>query len=72
MRFEAFTISTTTIITAATLLVTCSLAYAAFDKRISLIEQLLPERLARIEREIVELRQDVKELTALLASRKEK
>lgn len=69
MRFEAFTVSTTTIITSVTLIVTCSLAYAKLDSRLTVIEQIVPERLTRIVQDLQELRQDLKAIQALLAKR---
>jgi hypothetical protein len=59
-------ININTFITAGTLLVSVSLAYAALDKRITIIEQVQVDKLARVERELQDVRKELKEITALL------
>lgn len=62
MRFDG-TIKIETLVVAGTLLVSGSLAYAALDKRISIVEQLTTERMQLMAEEVRELRKDIKELT---------
>lgn len=63
MRFDV-PASISTAIAAGTLLVSASLAYAALDKRVTVIEQTIPEHLLRVETELKEVKEELKRLSA--------
>lgn len=65
-------ININTLITAGSLLVSGALAYAALDKRISVVEQIYSERSVRMEVELREVKQELKELGKLLAKQRDR
>lgn len=62
------TVNINTLITAATIIISGSLAYASLDKRISILEQLAAERSVRVEKQLEDLRVQIKELTQAVHS----
>lgn len=57
------TLNINTVIAAASMLVSGALAYATLDKRIAIMEQTTQERSARVEQNLKELKQDIKEIS---------
>jgi hypothetical protein len=60
------TLNLNTLIAAGSLLVSGALAYGALDKRISILEQVQMERTSRIEQELREVKNELKEVMKLL------
>jgi hypothetical protein len=60
------TININTLVTAGTILVSGALAYAALDKRITILEQLASERTVRVEKQLEEIKMDIKNITAII------
>lgn len=60
------TININTFITAGTLLISVALAYAALDKRLTVVEETGKDRSARVEMQLNELKQGIKEINATL------
>lgn len=63
------TIKIDTLILAGTIIVSGTLAYASLDRRISIVEQLTQERSHRVEQQLRELQDDMRELTKAVNSK---
>lgn len=66
------TINVNTLISVATILVSGALAYATLDKRIAILEQLQAERSVRVEKQLEELKGQIRELTQILTSKRDR
>lgn len=65
MKFDG-TLNINTVVAAGTLLVSGTLAYAAIDKRVTVLEQAAITRIIRVEDEVRDLKMEIKKLTEAL------